>query len=72
MLGGFVAFSGLAAYQFVVSDRDKRRIRESFSHYVAPAVLSEIERLANGIEVIGLHRVDGELIAPESFMEAVR
>ncbi len=32
----------------------------------------EIERLANGIEVVGLHRVDGELIAPESFMEAVR
>ncbi len=32
----------------------------------------EIERLAQGIEVAGLHRVDGELIAPESFMEAAR
>jgi 2-oxoglutarate ferredoxin oxidoreductase subunit alpha len=32
----------------------------------------EIERLAHGIEVVGLHRVDGELIAPESFVEAVR
>jgi 2-oxoglutarate ferredoxin oxidoreductase subunit alpha len=32
----------------------------------------EIERLAGGIEVVGLHRVDGELIAPESFMEAAR
>ena len=32
----------------------------------------EIERVAGGIEVIGLHRVDGELISPESFMEAVR
>jgi len=32
----------------------------------------EIERLAGGIEVVGLHRVDGELIAPEAFMEAVR
>lgn len=30
----------------------------------------EIERLVGGIEVVGLHRVDGELIAPESFMEA--
>ena len=29
----------------------------------------EIERLANGIEVVGLHRVDGELIAPEAFIE---
>lgn len=32
----------------------------------------EIERLAQGIEVIGLNRVDGELIAPESFMGAPR
>ena len=32
----------------------------------------EIERLAQGVEVVGLHRVDGELIAPESFMEAAR
>jgi 2-oxoglutarate ferredoxin oxidoreductase subunit alpha len=28
----------------------------------------EIERLAPGLEVVGLNRVDGELIAPESFM----
>ncbi|MBX7187136.1 MAG: pyruvate flavodoxin/ferredoxin oxidoreductase [Vicinamibacteria bacterium] len=32
----------------------------------------EIERLARGAEVVGLHRVDGELIAPEAFMESVR
>jgi 2-oxoglutarate ferredoxin oxidoreductase subunit alpha len=32
----------------------------------------EIERLAKTAEVVGLHRVDGELIAPEAFMEAVR
>jgi 2-oxoglutarate ferredoxin oxidoreductase subunit alpha len=32
----------------------------------------EIERLAKTAEVIGLNRVDGELIAPEAFMEAVR
>ncbi len=32
----------------------------------------EIERLAGGTEVVGLHRVDGELISPESFQEAVR
>ena len=56
MLGGFVAFSGLAAYQFVVSDRDKRRIRESFSHYVAPAVLSEIERSGHRLELGGITR----------------
>ncbi len=32
----------------------------------------EIERLAPGMEVCGLNRVDGELITPEQFMEAVR
>lgn len=32
----------------------------------------EIERLVTEAEVRGLHRVDGELIAPEAFMEAVR
>lgn len=31
----------------------------------------EIERLAAGAEVVGIHRVDGELIAPEAFEEAV-
>lgn len=32
----------------------------------------EIERLAEGLEVMGLNRVDGELIAPEAFMGAPR
>ena len=32
----------------------------------------EIERLAGTVEVVGLNRVDGELIAPEAFSEAVR
>ena len=32
----------------------------------------EIERLSKAADVFGLHRVDGELISPEAFMEAVR
>jgi 2-oxoglutarate ferredoxin oxidoreductase subunit alpha len=32
----------------------------------------EIERLAQGLEVRGVHRVDGELITPEEIMEAAR
>jgi 2-oxoglutarate ferredoxin oxidoreductase subunit alpha len=32
----------------------------------------EIERLAGGVEVAGLHRVDGELLAPGAFLEAIR
>jgi 2-oxoglutarate ferredoxin oxidoreductase subunit alpha len=32
----------------------------------------EVERVAPGVEVLGLHRVDGELIAPEQIEELVR
>ena len=32
----------------------------------------EIERVANGIEVTGIHRVDGELISPDQFVAAAR
>jgi len=32
----------------------------------------EVERLAPGREVHGLHRVDGQLLAPEQFVEAAR
>jgi 2-oxoglutarate ferredoxin oxidoreductase subunit alpha len=32
----------------------------------------EIERLVKRADVVGLHRVDGELIAPEAFEEAAR
>lgn len=32
----------------------------------------EVERLAGPTEVVGLNRVDGELIAPEAFVEAAR
>lgn len=32
---------------------------------------SEIEKLAGGREVVGVHRVDGEPITPEQILEAV-
>ncbi len=53
MLGGFFVFLVFAAYQFIVADRDKRRIRQSFSHYVAPSVLQEIERSGHHVELGG-------------------
>jgi 2-oxoglutarate ferredoxin oxidoreductase subunit alpha len=31
----------------------------------------EVERVADGIDVLGLHRVDGELISPEQFTEMI-
>ncbi len=56
LVGGFLAFSGLAAYQFIVADRDKRMIRKSFSHYVAPGVLDQIESSGHRVELGGINR----------------
>jgi 2-oxoglutarate ferredoxin oxidoreductase subunit alpha len=58
----------------------ERAIREAFAGITRIVVAElnhgqyrrEIERLARDIEVVGLHRVDGELIAPGLFMEALR
>ncbi len=54
LVGGFLAFAGLSAYQFVVADRDKRMIRRSFAHYVAPSVLSQIESTGHKLELGGV------------------
>jgi len=32
----------------------------------------EIERIARGVEVVGIHRVDGELITPQQFGDSLR
>jgi adenylate cyclase len=53
LIGGFVAFSALAMYQFAVSDREKRLIRRSFARYVAPSVMQEIDRKGHSIELGG-------------------
>ncbi|MEX1179737.1 MAG: adenylate/guanylate cyclase domain-containing protein [Cucumibacter sp.] len=42
--GGFVVYAAMIFFQFTIADADKRQIRRAFGHYVAPAVLSEIER----------------------------
>lgn len=53
MFGGFAVFLVLAAYQFIVADREKRLIRNSFLHYVAPSVLKEIEKSGHELELGG-------------------
>ena len=58
----------------------ERAIREALSGIARVVVAElnhgqyrrEIERLAETAEVVGLNRVDGELIAPEAFREAAR
>lgn len=44
LLGGFLAFAALTAFHLVVVDRERRLIRRSLAHYVAPEVVREIER----------------------------
>ena len=53
MAGGLGVFMVLAAYQFIIADREKRLIRKSFSHYVAPSVLKEIEKSGHELELGG-------------------
>ncbi len=51
--GGLVAFLAMTSFQYLVADREKRMIRRSFSHYVAPAVLNEIEKSGHQLELGG-------------------
>lgn len=53
LLAGLFTFGGLAAWQFVVVDREKRLIRRSFSHYVAPEVLTQIEQSGHDLTLGG-------------------
>ncbi|MEM6824331.1 MAG: adenylate/guanylate cyclase domain-containing protein [Pseudomonadota bacterium] len=56
LAGTFLLFSVLALYRLFVTDREARMIRRSFSHYVAPEVLSEIERGGHEVALGGRNR----------------
>lgn len=47
------AFALLAAYRLIVVDRERRAIRRSFSHYVAPEILAEVERKGHQLTLGG-------------------
>lgn len=53
LLGGALNFGILTAWRFVVTDRERRMIRRSFSQYLAPSVLSQIEGRGYKIELGG-------------------
>lgn len=57
ILGGAVNFGALTGYQFLVADREKRAIRKSFTHYVSPDVLNEIEKQGYKLKLGGETRV---------------
>lgn len=52
-LAALFTFTVLASFQFVVSDREKRLIRRSFTKYVSPRVLGEIEKQGHALELGG-------------------
>jgi adenylate cyclase len=53
VFGGFLFFTAMTAFQFLIADREKKMIRKSFSHYVAPEVLAEIEKRGYDINLGG-------------------
>lgn len=53
VLGGGLFFAMMTAFQFFVADRDKKMIRRSFAHYVAPEVLDQIEQSGHRIRLGG-------------------
>ncbi|WP_420584996.1 CHASE2 domain-containing protein [Ruegeria sp.] len=53
LLGGMVNFGLLAGYLFVSTEREKRVIRQIFSHYVAPEILDEMELSGHQLQLGG-------------------
>ncbi len=53
LMGGMANFGLLAGYLFISTEREKRAIRQTFSHYVAPAILDEMEASGHRLELGG-------------------
>ncbi|WP_152563325.1 CHASE2 domain-containing protein [Ruegeria halocynthiae] len=53
LLGGMANFGLLAGYLFISTEREKRVIRQIFSHYVAPEILDEMEVSGHQLQLGG-------------------
>ena len=53
LVGSFIVYSAMIFFQFAIADADKRTIRRAFGHYVAPALLTEIERNSSTLKLGG-------------------
>ncbi len=53
LMGGMANFGLLAGYLFVSTEREKREIRQVFSHYVAPEILDEMEISGHSLQLGG-------------------
>ena len=49
----FVLYSAMVFVRFALTDADRRQIRRAFGHYVAPALLAEIERSRDTLKLGG-------------------
>ena len=49
----FVLYSAMVFFRFAITDADRRQIRRAFGHYVAPALLAEIERSGENLRLGG-------------------
>nr|WP_237212696.1 adenylate/guanylate cyclase domain-containing protein [Ruegeria lacuscaerulensis] len=53
LMGGMANFGLLAGYLFISTEREKRVIRQVFSHYVAPEILDEMEGSGHQLQLGG-------------------
>ncbi|WP_170327435.1 CHASE2 domain-containing protein [Ruegeria arenilitoris] len=53
LMGGMANFGLLAGYLFISTEREKRVIRQIFSHYVAPEILDEMEGAGHQLQLGG-------------------
>ncbi len=53
LMGGMANFGLLAGYLFISTEREKRAIRQTFSHYVAPEILDEMETNGHTLKLGG-------------------
>ena len=53
LFGSFLLYSAMVFIRFAITDADRRQIRHAFGHYVAPALLAEIERSSDRLKLGG-------------------
>ena len=53
LAGAMATYAAMLFFQFAITDADKRQIRRAFGHYVAPSLLSQIERSGDKLKLGG-------------------
>lgn len=53
LIGIALCYAAMVFFQFAITDADKRQIRRAFGFYVAPALLSQIERNGDRLKLGG-------------------